>query len=476
VEGSAAGMTRARLVFPALRARRGVFTHERAKITAALKAGVGGFILFGGTRESVTALTRALRREAQRGLLIGSDLERGPGQQFRGLTELPPPAALGFLDDLDATYAAGMITATEAFAAGVCWAFAPVCDLDLEPRNPIVQTRSFGPDAARVAAHAAKWIAGCQEHGVMACAKHYPGHGRATSDSHEGLPVVQTSELELRLTDGVPFGAAVQAGVGSVMAAFVAYPGWDESGAAAAFSKPILGYLRDPLGFKGLFVTDAFIMGGATAVQSEGPAAVAAVTAGCDALLYPTDWQAVIGALDAVPDERAEEAAARYEEAVVKWGARSTEQGALSEAALAEHQRFADGLADRAVHMVRGERPRLSPPFPVTIVDDDVGGPYSIAPRDVFAKTLGVTPGRRPGVSRVILVYSEPRSWKGRGDLGERSVAQLERLVPGAELIVLFGHPRLAAQIPGDAPILCAWHGQALMQRAAARLVRGAKK
>src|SRR6266702_4627775 len=118
-----------------------------------------------------------------------------------------------------------------------------------------------------------------------------------------------------------------------------------------------------------------------------------------------------------------------------------------------------------------GERPRLSPPFPVTIVDDDVGGPYSIAPRDVFAKTLGVTPGRRPGVSRVILVYSEPRSWKGRGDLGERSVAQLERLVPGAEVIVLFGHPRLAAQIPGDAPILCAWHGQALMQRAAARLV-----
>jgi beta-glucosidase len=466
-------MTRARLVFPALRARNGVFTHERAKITAALAAGVGGFILFGGTRAAVTALTRALRRDAKRGLLIGSDLERGPGQQFRGLTELPPPAALGFLDDLDATYAAGMITATEAHAVGVSWAFAPVCDLDLEARNPIVQTRSFGPDAPRVGAHAAKWIAGCQEHGVMACAKHYPGHGRATTDSHEGVPVVETSFMELRLTDVVPFGAAVQAGVGSVMSAFVSYPGWDDSGVAAAFSKPILGALRDPLGFKGLVVTDAFIMGGATAAQSEGPAAVAAVSAGCDALLYPTDWQGVIRALEAVPDDRAEEAQGRYDDALVRWGRGTWDGGGVGQTVFVEHQRFADGLADRAVHVLRGDKPRLAGPFGVDIVDDDVGGPYSIASRDVFQKALGVTPGRRPGASRVIAVYAEPRSWKGRGDLGERSVAQLERLVPGggAALVVLFGHPRLVAQIPGDAPVVCAWHGQALMQRAAARWV-----
>jgi beta-glucosidase-like glycosyl hydrolase len=444
-------MIRARLVFPALRARRGVFTHERSKIAAALAAGVGGFILFGGTRRAVTELTRTLRLEANRGLLFGSDLERGPGQQIRGLTDLPPPAALGFLDDLDASYAAGMITGTEAQAAGVCWAFAPVCDLDVEPRNPIVQTRSFGSDPARVGAHAAKWIAGCQEHGVMACAKHYPGHGRTTTDSHERLPVVQTSGDELRQSDALPFAAAVQAGVGSVMSAFVAYPAWDASGAAAAFSRPILGYLRDTIGFKGLVVTDAFIMAGATAAQAEAPAGAAAIAAGCDALLYPTDWQAVIGALDAVADARVDEAVARYGEAIKAWG--SGEVGVMDDATLAEHQRFADGLADRAVHVLRGEAPRLAPPFSVEVVDDDVGGPYAIAPRDVFARTLGITP-RRAAVSRVVLVYAEPRSWKGRGDLGERSLTQLERLAPSAALIVLFGHPRLAAQIPGEAPIL----------------------
>jgi len=464
-------MTRARLVFPALRAQRGVFTHERAKITAALKAGVGGFILFGGTPAAVRALTHALGRESTQALLIGSDLERGPGQQFRGLTELPPPAALGFLDDLDATYAAGMVTATEALAAGVCWAFAPVCDLDLEAQNPIVQTRSFGPDAERVGAHAAKWIAGCQEHGVMACAKHYPGHGRATTDSHEGVPVIGASGIELRLTDAAPFGAAVRAGVGSVMSAFVAYPGWDDSGVAAAFSRPILGYLRDPLGFKGLVVTDAFIMGGATAAQSEEPASVAAVSAGCDALLYPTNWEAVIRALDAVPVERADEAIAHVEAAAHQWC--RAEVGTVNPQVYIDNRQFADGLADRAVHLLRGDAPRLKPPFSVSIVDDDIGGPYSIASREVFQKQIGAL-GVGRGTSRIVAVYSEPRSWKGRGNLGARSLEQLERLAPSAVLFVLFGHPRMAAQIPGDAPIVCAWHGQALLQRAAARWVRKA--
>src|SRR5690349_19554236 len=104
----------ARLVCPALRWRRGSFRSERAKIEQALAAGVGGFILFGGTRAAVTALTSALHDTAGRALLIGSDFERGPGQQINDLTELPPPAALGYLNDLDATYACGQITGPQA--------------------------------------------------------------------------------------------------------------------------------------------------------------------------------------------------------------------------------------------------------------------------------------------------------------------------------------------------------------------------
>src|SRR3989440_1309540 len=309
---SNAVIPRARLVCPSLRWRHGSFRSERAKIEAALSAGVGGFILFGGTRAAVTSLTHALRDVAHRPLLLGSDLERGAGQQVLGLTELPPPAALGYINDLDATYAAASITATEARAVGLNWVFAPVCDLDIEPRNPIVQTRSFGDQPERVAAHAAAWIRGCQEHGALACAKHYPGHGRTTSDSHEGLPVVQTAAPVLQQADVAPFVAGVQAAVGSIMPAHVAFPGWDPSGAAATFSHPILDYLRTTIGFNGLVVTDAFIMAGATAAAPEGTAAAAAVTAGCDMLLYPTDWGGGVKENDAVPDAGGGSALRRY--------------------------------------------------------------------------------------------------------------------------------------------------------------------
>jgi beta-glucosidase len=450
-----------------------------------LAAGVGGFIVFGGTRSAVASLTADIRTRARRELLLGSDLERGAGQQIRGLTELPTPAALGFLNDLDATARAGTITAIEARSVGLNWIFAPVCDLDIEPQNPIVQTRSFGLDAVRVGAHAAAWISACQNEGVLACAKHYPGHGRTTTDSHEGVPVVDASAAELQQADAAPFASAVRVGVGSMMPAFVAYPSWDPSGAAAVFSRPILDYLRSTLRFSGLVVTDAFIMGGATAAAPEADAAIAAIAAGCDMLLYPTDWTGVVRALARAAPERAAQALERYGKALgaVSPGAASAGSGAvalghapLDDSVRAEHQRFADGLADRAVHVLRGEVPSFGNSVSVTIVDDDVGGPYGIPPRDVFARELmgrGVSVARyaEPGTRHVVLVYAEPRSWKGRGNLGSRSVAQLERLVPQASLVILFAHPRLVAQIPGDVPVVCAWHGQALMQRAAARFL-----
>jgi beta-glucosidase len=465
-------MPRARLVCPAIRWRRGSFRSERAKIAQALAAGVGGFIVFGGTRAAVTALTASLGQQAGRPLLLGSDFERGPGQQVRGLTELPPPAALGYIDDLDATHTCGSITATEARAVGITWVFAPVCDLDLEPKNPIVQTRSFGADPAGVGRHAAAWIKGCQEQGVMACAKHYPGHGRTTTDSHEGVPVVDAAVAELQQADVNPFVDAVKVGVGSVMPAFVAYPKWDPSGSAATFSRLILDYLRATLGFDGLVVTDAFIMGGATAAAPESVAAVAAVNAGCDMLLYPTDWAGVVKALERVEPERASQGLKRYDEVLTRVGS----PGALAPELLAEHQRFADGLADRALHLLRGEPLALGKSLSVTIVDDDVGGPYTIPPRDVFVRELqgrgvGISREPEPGTRHIVLVYAEPRSWKGRGDLGAQTLARLERLLPQASLVILFAHPRLLSQVQGDVPVLCAWHGQALMQRAAARWV-----
>lgn len=308
----------------------------------------------------------------------------------------------------------------------------------------------------------------------MACAKHYPGHGRTTIDSHEGLPVVETPLAELQSADVDPFAAAVGAGVGSVMPAHVAYPAWDPSGSAATFSQAILGFLRSGIGHKGLIVTDAFIMAGATAAAPEGTAASAAIGAGCDMLLYPTDWRGVVRALETVSAERADAALTRYDEAVQTWGRGIGDGGRveLDDVQLAEHRKFADGLADRVTHLIRGEKPKAPRSVSITIVDDDVGGPYPIASRTGFHTALrqrGVSLQARGQKPSIVLVYAEPRSWKGRAELGARTLGQLERAIPGAALVILFAHPRLAAQIPGDAPVVCCWHGQALMQRAAAR-------
>src|SRR5262245_36040106 len=184
-------MSVARLLFPAVRwDAEQEFEPARPMVEDALQLGVGGFIFFGGQAEAVRELTTDLHSRSRHPLLIGADLERGAGQQFRGATPLPPLAAIGSLDDLEVTRRCGELTAREARALGVNWVYAPDADVDVEPRNPIIGTRSFGTRPDQVARHVVAWIEGCHQGGALACAKHFPGHGRTTADSHAELPVV----------------------------------------------------------------------------------------------------------------------------------------------------------------------------------------------------------------------------------------------------------------------------------------------
>jgi beta-glucosidase-like glycosyl hydrolase len=470
----------ARLVLPALRwHRRTGFDHEKRRIEETLALGVGGYILFGGTAEAGRRVIQQIRAAEPHPLLFGTDMERGAAQQFSDLTHLPPPAALGFVGKPNLTARCGQITAREALSVGVNWVYAPDCDLDIEPDNPIIQTRSFGDDPVQVSEQVSAWVTAAEAEGVVSTAKHYPGHGRTTTDSHETLPVVATPLAELEATDLKPFAAAIAAGTRSVMSAHVAYSQWDSSGLPASISPTILGYLRHELQFDGVIVTDALIMEGVLKGRGAGGAAVAAIAAGSDALLYPADSAAVVQALDTAAGStldraRLDDALARIAK-LAEGAATAPAQGREPNAA--DDAAFADALADMSLHTLRGEALSLAAPLAITTVDDDVGGPYVVGPRDLFQRRLanrGIATAQR-GVaargSRIVLVYCEPRSWKGRALLGQRSLAALARVAPGAGLIVLFGHPRVAAQIPGTAPILCAWHGQPLMQYAAARWV-----
>jgi beta-glucosidase len=469
-----AALNPARLILPALRWKPETgYRHEAARITEALELGVGGFILFGSLGASAAdlrALTEELSRRAGRPLLLAADLERGAGQQAIDLTEFPPPRALASLDDPEAITSAALQTALEARGVGLNLVFAPVADLDALPDNPIIQTRSFGDDPAQVAAAVERWIQASHAGGVYNCAKHYPGHGRTTTDSHSILPVVDADRETLQTQDGRPFAAAVRAGVDAVMTAHVSYPALDPSGRPATFSGPILTDLRQRLGFQGLIVTDALIMEGALAGHGEAEAAVLAVRAGCDLLLYPKDPRAVRRALEGalrdgrLPASRLQEAIDRYRQAVQKVPLPATSEIAP--------QRSATGIADAllARGMLRGTAPVLGRRIALAVVDDDIYGAFAPGPSDFVEQAL-----RSSGLDlseegdRVVLAFAEPRAAKGRAGFGPESIAALERLAPGAALVVLFAHPRLLVQIPGDAPVLLAWHRQRLMQEAVAR-------
>ena len=462
-----------RLILPALRWADGTgFGHEAAAIDAALEAGAGGFIVFGGPAGEVRSLTRSLGERAGRPLLIGADLERGAGQQFAGLTEIPPPLALASLDDLDVVRQAGARTACDALSVGVNWIFAPVADLDVLADNPIVQTRSFGADPATVAACVRAWIEGCQSAGALTCVKHYPGHGRTATDSHAGLPVVTAGAAELRRSDGAPFAEAIRAGVAAVMTAHVAYPALDPSGRPATVSGPILRTLRQELGFGGAVVTDALIMEGAFVGRSEGEAFAQALGAGVDLLLYPREVRAAHAALASALEDgslegaRVDDALARYDAMLARVSAPGSGAGEPGPGDIAARL-IARGL-------IRGAAPGLREPLELVVIDDDVGGPYPPSPADWVQReleSLGIRLGT--GGSRVVLVLAEPRAWKGRGGLGEASRARLAAAVQGAELTVLFAHPRVTAEVPGPGPLLLAWHRQRPLQDAAARWIAG---
>jgi beta-N-acetylhexosaminidase len=443
------------------------FSHELRGAREALDLGVGGFIIFGGTIDGVRNFIRDLVAYAKRPLLIGSDLERGAGQQVEGLTEFPPPGALGALGDLAAIQTAGFTTGSEARSVGINWIFAPVADLDMEPNNPIVQSRSFGYDGGAVARCVGEWVESCQRGGALACVKHYPGHGRTTTDSHAGLPLVSASRDALEL-DHLPFREAVKRGVSSVMTAHVAYSALDPSGTPATFSGPILQRLRST-GFDGLIVTDAMIMEGAKR-GNEGSAAVDILRAGVDILLYPQSVaQVVAGIRDGMAkglltQARIDASLRRYDAALFS----ASQPAAHPPASQAPSHAIADRLLERG--MGRGQRPTLRVPLDLTIIDDDVGGPFPPSPGVLIPAALqaaGATVGS--GGSRVVLVYAEPRGWKSRAGFSEGASRRLAESAPGADLVVLFGHPRLMETIPGSAPVLVAWHRQRLMQEAAVR-------
>ena len=234
-------------------------------------------------------LANQLQSKSKYPLLIGADYERGTAQRVDEGTSFPTAMAVAAGGDSQDAYTMGKITALEARAVGVQWVYAPVCDVNNNPNNPIINTRSFGENPSRVSDFVTEFIRGVQENGAMATAKHFPGHGDTATDSHIDLPIIQASRERMETLELVPFRAAIAAGVGSIMTGHLNVPAFEPDPAVPATLSPniLTDLLRKQLKFEGLVITDALDMGGITVRYAPGEAAVRAFLAGADALLMP---------------------------------------------------------------------------------------------------------------------------------------------------------------------------------------------
>jgi len=258
------------------------------------------------------AVTNLFQKESKLPLLVAADFERGLSMRLNETPAFPHAMAFGATQNPEFEEKFAAITAQESRAIGVHWNFFPVADVNINPKNPIINTRSFGEDPQAVAAMVAAYIKGSRENGLLSTAKHFPGHGDTATDSHLGVATVSGDTQRLESVELPPFQKAVEAGVDSIMVAHVTIPALepDADKVATTSRKVVTDLLKDKMHFQGLIVTDALEMHGLTRLYPEngpnpaGRAAVDAVKAGNDMVLLPSDLDGAFkGLVEAVKNK-----------------------------------------------------------------------------------------------------------------------------------------------------------------------------
>jgi beta-N-acetylhexosaminidase len=332
---------------------------------------VDGPMLLKNPPLEVASMANQLQRDSALPLLIAADFERGLASRVSGVPAFPDAMAFGATANPEYAERLGAITATEARALGIHWDFSPVADVNSNPDNPIINTRSFGEDPQQVGEFVAAFVRGAKAHGMLTTAKHFPGHGDTGTDSHLGVAKVTGDRERLNHVELQPFKKAIDAGVDAVMVAHLAVPALDPDPDKVATVSPrvVNGVLKEQLGFKNLVVTDAMEMRGLTSLyppeqgNPSGKAAIDAVKAGDDVILWPTDVDGAFrGIVDAVkrgeiPQSRIDEAVQRILEMKAAVG---LHRERLVDLAQVPHRvsrqqdlEFAQQVADDAITLVR---------------------------------------------------------------------------------------------------------------------------
>jgi beta-N-acetylhexosaminidase len=430
-------------------------------------------------------LTNQLQAHSKLPLVIGADFERGSAMRLDEGTSFPTAMALAAGGSPADAYTMGKITTLEARAVGIHWIYAPVSDVNNNPGNPIINTRSFGEDPQRVAEFVAAFVRGVEENGGLATAKHFPGHGDTAADSHIDLPVIRADKDRLEHLELIPFRSAIAAGVGSIMTGHLSIPALEpDPDTPATLSKNVLtGVLRDELHFQGLVVTDAMDMGGITTRFAPGEAAVRAVLAGADALLMSPVPDAAYEALQAavksgrISHERLDASVRRVLQAKARLGlnkARLVDLNAINaKFGRAPWQKDAQEISDRGVTLLHdsGNRLPLDPskpsralllafyadpePYPGEDLERELRSRFDSVTtlradtRFVKAGTLKLPPADTYDVA-ILALFVRVSDRKGNVDVPPEQAALAEQIFHAGKPVITvgFGSPYLIENFP----------------------------
>jgi beta-N-acetylhexosaminidase len=509
-----------------------------ALVKAVHEEHIGGFHVFGGTELApdvlldahygtvrlgqplaAASLLNRLQAIAKYPLLNSSDFETGLGFRLEGGTMFPRNMAFGAAGDDRLAYEAGRITAEEARAIGIQLNFAPVVDVNNNPRNPVINTRSYGEDPQAVGRLASAYVRGLQSGGMLATLKHFPGHGDTDVDSHLGLPIIKDPREMLDQVELPPFKAGISAGAGAVMTAHIEMPALDPTpNTPTTLSRPIVtGVLRNDLSFGGLIVTDSMQMAGVTALYKPGDAAVRAVKAGNDLILHPPDDVAAFDAIrDAVksgdiPMAQIDASVTRILRAKAMTGLNRTRAVNLDSVANIlggrAHQAVADEVSQRSITLIRDQRGdvplKVAPDAHVLYLSvlDFTSGWRIASPSRTFIPELkkhwpnvtSVEVSQRRSADEVELVRAmAPRfdaivasvfvraaSGSGRMDLPAnmqsllRAIARQTAASHTPFVTVLFGNPYTAAFLPDVPAMLLTYDFYDRAERSAVHAIAG---
>ena len=434
------------------------------------RLGVGGFCLYGGTRQQVAELTHSLREASPlKKILISADYEDGLGRWLPDAELLPSNLALGAANDENLAFEKGLLTARQAKSLGVDWVFAPVLDLADCPQNPIVNTRSFGADPQLVSRLARAFIKGLAKGGALNSIKHFPGHGNTSTDSHMAMPTVPSSVAHLQTHELVPFKNLLPL-ADSVMVGHLLVPALDEESLASLSAKIISGLLKTKLGYKGCVVTDALCM---KALGDEKQAALAAFRAGAHILLVPENPFELLEFLHQVPLDKTLLAEAEHQQDSLC--ERADIIPAQPEETAFQPTDFATRAAQKALTWL-GPKMSLKPGQTVQVVEVGNDENLSSAPFINALRQGGVTvvnPGERAD-KLVVLCWRRYQAFKGKIALDPAEIARGKTALKQypAHLLIALANPWAAKQLNASSTLFT-FSPAPSFQRAAAECLLG---